>query len=168
MPFPIIMAVAAAVGSAAAVYGTVKGVEASKDAAKAQEEMAEAQRKQQQLAAARSRRQAIREAQIARARAMTSAYGTGVGQTSGSQGGIGSIGSQLGSNLGYASQQTALSQSIYSSSKDYASAVQTGQRAQAIGQIGGTAASYGFKGLDSYATQNPNTQFSSVYRSWRP
>ena len=92
----------AVVGAVTSVVGTVASISAQNRAANAQE-------KQQELASRRSRRQAIREMQIRRAQAIQSSIGTGSAFGSGFSGGIGALSSQLGSEMGYASQQSALS-----------------------------------------------------------
>lgn len=99
------LAVIAAVGAAAAVKGTI-------DAKKASKRSAAAQQQQNDLATARNRRQGIRERQLKRAQAISSAGGVGAGDSSGAIGGIGALGSQLGADLGFGSQQGALSNII--------------------------------------------------------
>lgn len=93
------------IGAVATVGGTVMQYNAQKKAAKA------AQR-QQNLSTQRSNRQAIREAQLQRAQ--TIAAGASMGALGGSAlaGGLGSLGSQLGSGLGFSSQMSGLSADI--------------------------------------------------------
>ncbi len=97
--------VAAVIGAVATVGGTVLQYNAQKKAAKA------AQR-QQNLSTQRSNRQAIREAQLQRAQAI--AAGASMGALGGSAlaGGLGSLGAQLGSGLGFSSQMSSLSNDI--------------------------------------------------------
>ena len=97
--------VAAVIGAVATVGGTVMQYSAQKKAAKA------AQR-QQNLSTQRSNRQAIREAQLQRAQAI--AAGASMGALGGSAlaGGLGSLGAQLGSGLGFSSQMSSLSNDI--------------------------------------------------------
>lgn len=97
--------VAAVIGAVATVGGTVMQYNAQKKAAKA------AQR-QQNLSTQRSNRQAIREAQLQRAQAI--AAGASMGALGGSAlaGGLGSLGAQLGSGLGFSSQMSSLSNDI--------------------------------------------------------
>lgn len=92
-------------GAAATVVGTIQ-------AGKAQKKMAAAQQKQQEVSTRRDRMQAIREMQIKRAQAISSAQGAGALDSSGAIGGIGSMSSQLGSNLGFSTQMSALSANI--------------------------------------------------------
>jgi hypothetical protein len=101
----IVGAIAAVAGAGAAVVGTVQ-------AGKAQKRAAAEQQKQQELVAARDRRQAIREAQIRRAQGLASAQAMGVSGGSLTGGGSSSIGSQLGSTLGFSSQMSGLSTNI--------------------------------------------------------
>lgn len=97
--------VAAVIGAVATVGGTVMQYNAQKKAALAA-------KRQQDLSTTRSNRQAIREAQLQRAQAM--AAGASMGAIGGSAlaGGIGSLGSQLGSGLGFSSQMSGLSAGI--------------------------------------------------------
>ena len=97
--------VAAVIGAVATVGGTVMQYSAQRKAAKA------AQR-QQNLSTQRSNRQAIREAQLQRAQAI--AAGASMGALGGSAlaGGLGSLGAQLGSGLGFSSQMSSLSNDI--------------------------------------------------------
>ena len=71
-----------------------------------------AQQRQQELQQRMARRQAIRQAQVQRARAQSTASSAGALGSSGAIGGIGSISSQLGSGLGYGSQQQGLSNQV--------------------------------------------------------
>lgn len=78
-----------------------KSFDAQKDAAKAAAQANEIQRKQLDLQAARQRRDAIREGRIAAAQATVSGEAQGVADSSSSQGGIGSITSQVNSNVSF-------------------------------------------------------------------
>lgn len=71
-----------------------------------------AQQRQQELQQRMARRQAIRQAQVQRARAQSTASSAGALGSSGAIGGIGSISSQLGSGLGYGSQQQGLANQV--------------------------------------------------------
>ena len=97
--------VAAVIGAVATVGGTVMQYNAQKKAAKA------AQR-QQNLSTQRSNRQAIREAQLQRAQAIAAAASMGALGGSALAGGLGSLGAQLGSGLGFSSQMSSLSNDI--------------------------------------------------------
>lgn len=97
--------VAVVIGAVAAVGGTIMQYSAQRRAAKAS-------RKQQELSTQRSNRQAIREAQLRRAEALSAASSMGVLGGSAIAGGLSSLGSQLGSGLGYSSQMSSLSADI--------------------------------------------------------
>lgn len=97
--------VAAVIGAVATVGGTIASVNAQKRASRLQQE-------QQTLATRRSQRQAVREAQIRRAQTMSAGQALGASGGSGVAGGISSLGSQLGSSLGFASQMSGLSNQI--------------------------------------------------------
>lgn len=73
---------------------------------------ADAARRQQELNNRRSRRQAIREAQLRRARALSFGVAFGAQDSSAVAGGVGSVGSQLGANLGFSTEYGALSNVI--------------------------------------------------------
>lgn len=95
----------AVIGAVASVAGTVASV-------KQQKKVAALQQRQQELATRRSQRQAIREAQIRRAQALAAAQGLGASGGSSIAGGVGSLGSQAGSALGFSTQMSGLSQGI--------------------------------------------------------
>ena len=95
----------AVVGAVASVAGTVVSYNAQKRASRASQA-------QQELQTARERRQAIREAQIRRAQTMAAASAQGATGSSAVAGGLGSLGSQLGSGLGFSSAMSSLSQDI--------------------------------------------------------
>lgn len=118
---------------AVSVAGTAKSLSLQKKAAAAST-------RQQELVAARDRRQAIREAQIRRAQGMSSAQAMGVAGSSVSGGGAASIGSQLGSTLGFSSQMSGLSANI----------TRLSSQASMYGDIAGLAAG-GFNALDGWA-----------------
>ena len=94
-----------------AVTGVVGAVSLAKSARAARKE-GEAQAQQDKLATRRSQRQAIREAQIRRAQTLASAQGVGALDSSGVQGGISSLSSQLGGTLGFSTEMSGLSQRI--------------------------------------------------------
>ena len=97
--------IALAVGAAASVAGTVASYSQQKKASKLSQQ-------QQAVATRKSRRQGIREAQIRRAQSIASAQGAGGLQSSAAAGGIGSLGSQLGAELGFSTQMSNLSRDI--------------------------------------------------------
>ena len=84
---------------------SLMSMRASQRAAKAQVQANELQRQSMSLEQARQRRETIRAARMARGRAVTSAARQGVMDSSGAQGGMASIRSQLGYNLSFLDQQ---------------------------------------------------------------
>lgn len=102
---PQVAMVAAVVGSAVGVVGAVQSYNAQKKASAAQ-------RKQQEAATRRERMQALRQLQIQRAQTMSSAVGAGASDSSGYAGGMASLTSQWGTDLGFGSQMSALSSDI--------------------------------------------------------
>lgn len=102
---PQALPVISAIGAATSVVGTIQSYRQGRKASKAQEQ-------QQELSDRRERMQAIRQAQIQRASSVMSAVGSGSAESSGAAGGIGAISSQLGTQMGYGSQMTALSKDI--------------------------------------------------------
>lgn len=137
--------VAAVIGAVASVAGTVVSYKNQKKAAKAAQ-------KQQDLATTRSNRQSIREAQLQRAQAI--AAGASMGALGGSAlaGGLGSLGSQLGSGLGFSSQMSNLSADI---EKFQSRAATWG----AIASMGGTLfqAGGGFDGMKAAFNRQPRS-----------
>ncbi len=121
----------------AAIGGLISGVSAI-NSAKAQRRSAALQQRQADLQARRQRRQAIRQAQVQRARSLAQAQAAGAAGGS-AQGGINSISSQLGSGLGYASQQTALGSGVMAAN-------QQAQNWASFGQIGGSIMNFGIQG----------------------
>lgn len=95
----------AIIGAVTSVGGTIASVSAQRKASRLQQ-------RQQDLATRRSQRQAFREAQIRRAQTMASAQALGAVGSSAVAGGTASLGSQLGSSLGFASQMSGLSNQI--------------------------------------------------------
>jgi uncharacterized protein YcfJ len=77
-----------------------------------QQKASRAQAQQQSVKAAFERRQAVRQTQIQRSQMLAS--GTAMGGTGGSAlaGGMASLGSQLGGNLGYGTQMSGISRNI--------------------------------------------------------
>ena len=124
------------IATAAVVAGTIGSY-------KANEKAANLTQRSNDLATRRNSIQAIREAQMKRASAINEAVSSGAGGGSAIAGGISSLGSQLGSGLGYASQQTDLSRGI-------AKAGQNAELFGAIAKIGGWGVQkYGLPGSDT-------------------
>jgi len=97
-------------GATAGVVSTVKSVKKAEAAATSAKQATEVQIVQQQQQATRQRRSAVRSSIIARAQAQQVAQTRGVALSSGSIGGLGSLSSQLGANLGYSSMMSGLGQ----------------------------------------------------------
>jgi hypothetical protein len=117
--------VAAVIGAVSGVVGAVGAIQS----AAAQRRAVALQEKQQELATRRSRRQAIRQAQIARSNAISAGANLGGLFGSSLQGGLSSLGSQVGAELGYSSQMSGLS-------KDISAAQRSAARWGAISQLG--------------------------------
>jgi hypothetical protein len=79
-----------------------------------QQRAAKAQQRQQEVATRESRRQSIRQAQLARASAISAGANLGAMQSSSLAGGLGSLGSQFGSQLGFSTEMSGLSRKISS------------------------------------------------------
>jgi hypothetical protein len=106
----VIAAGTAIYGATAGVVSTVKSVKKAEAAAVSARQATEVQIVQQQQQATRQRRSAVRSSVIARAQAQQAAQTRGVGTSSGALGGLASLSSQLGSNLGYGSMMSGLGQ----------------------------------------------------------
>ena len=90
-----------------------------------QKKQAATQQKAQDLQTRRQRRAAVRSNILASSRARATAQATGVSQSSGLSGGLGSARSSFGSELGYGTQMSGLSQQVS----------ELGQRAEAYGGL---------------------------------
>lgn len=123
---------AAAVGTAAAV-GSV-AIQAK--AASAQRQAAATQAQMQREQAARQRRSSIRAALIQRAQLANVAAVTGVSGGTAAQGGLASVSSQLGANLGFGTMMSGLGEQ-YTSLTQQAARLQG--TAQLVGAVGSTA-----------------------------
>jgi hypothetical protein len=132
------------ISAVATVGGTIASYSAQRKAAKAQQ-------KQQELSTQRSQRQAIREAQIRRAQAISA--GAQLGGLGGSalEGGLSSLGSQLGSGLGFSTQMSALSADI----SKYSSLAQT---------FGGIA-NLGLMGMQRYGAPSMGTSSETTTKA---
>lgn len=97
-----------------------------------QNEALQYQQKQNNLAAARQKRDAIRQARIARAQATNAGASQDVLNASSTQGGVGSIGSQLSGELSFLDQWNQWSDQA---SKALGRANVYAQRAQTAGEI---------------------------------
>jgi len=102
---------AAVAGGALAIGGTVKSVKSAKASAGAARSAANEQIKANKLAANRQRRQSIRSFLSQRASLAAANRASGI-QTSAATGGLGSMSSQFGANLGFSGQMTGINQNI--------------------------------------------------------
>ena len=100
-----------AAGATLATVGTVKSVKSAKAAAGAARSAAETQVRVQKAAETRQRRTAIRSFLRTRSRLSAAAAASGV-RTSAAAGGIASLSSQFGANLGFGAQISSLNQQI--------------------------------------------------------
>lgn len=130
---PALIPILATVSTAAVVAGTVGQY-------RAQEKAASLQQASNNLATRRSSIQAIREVQMKRASTINEAVSSGAQGGSAVAGGITGLGSQLGSGLGYASQQSGLSTQI----------TKTNQQAELFG----TVAKIGGWGVSKFGLPN--------------
>lgn len=119
-----LMVASAVIGTA----GTVYSVNQQKKAARATQ-------KQQVEQSRRSQRQALREAQIRKAQTQQTATATGAQFGSGLAGGISSLGSQVGSTLGFSSMMSGLNKTI--------------AMAGANAEFGAAVGNLGFKAFDT-------------------
>ena len=127
---PIVMAAAAVVGAVSSVRS-----------ANAQKKAGQASQRQQEVQSSASRRAAIREMQIKRAQTLAGSQAAGVSGGSGIAGGLSSLSSQVGANLGYSSQMSGLSKEIS----------MYNMQAQTSGAIAGIAGTV-FQGLGGWDT----------------
>lgn len=105
---PVIGAVAAVAGAGAAVVGTVSSISAQKKALAAQNSQYAYEKQINTNRSVRERRDAIRSARIAGANVVQGAANTGGSDTSAALGTMGSIASQIDSNLSFLDTQTSL------------------------------------------------------------
>lgn len=103
---------AALAGGAIVAGGAALGasINMQQKSASAQRAAAATQVRMQQQQATRQRRQAIRGAMIQREQMRTQALALGASGSSGAAGGLTSLGSQLGANLGFGSMMSGLGQ----------------------------------------------------------
>ena len=124
----------AAVGGSlgAGTGATVKGMEAAERSAKYQRQAARVQIAMQRQEAARERRAAIRQSMLARERARTMAAAQSMLGSSAFQGGMASLTSQLGANLGYGSMMSGLGMQYTGLTSQAADAAALASRYQAL------------------------------------
>jgi len=119
-------------GALAGTAATIRSVKESKESARLARRAAETRLTMQKQEAARSRRQAVRANILRRAQARAQAQAAGVETSSGFAGAMGSLSSQLGTNLGYGSQMSGLGEQYTTLTGD---ANLAASRAQTFGQI---------------------------------
>lgn len=151
--------IALIVGAVASVAGTYKNYKANKDRSRLQQQ-------QQRVNTRRSRMEAIRRAQLARAQAVASAAASGAQGSSTAIGGQSSVSSQTGTDFGFSTQMSGLSQGISDASSQAATW-------GAVANLGGSAFNFGLnQGATFQNTFSPNrpsqSGFSPSYSSWRP
>lgn len=103
---------AAIVAGVAAVGLAGASVYSSTQARRQSQRQLDFQRQQAELSANRQRRDQVRAARIAYADSQVTSEGQGAADSSGGQGALGSIVSQLGSNLGFSIQMDLISDQI--------------------------------------------------------
>ena len=103
---------AAAAGLGLSAIGTTLGVAGQVAAYNTQKKQAATEQKAQDLQTRRQRRAAVRSNILASSRARATAQATGVSQSSGLSGGLGSARSNFGSELGFGTQMSGLSQQV--------------------------------------------------------
>lgn len=133
-----VVAVAAVVGAAAAVGGTVIAAKQASKARKLQKQQYAFERQLAQNRSMRERRDAIRAARLATGAAVSNAANQGALDTSASIGGLGSISSQLNSNLSFLDTNQKLSDQAGLAASRANSALSKMQTAQSISQLGMT------------------------------
>lgn len=102
------MAVAAPLALGIMTAGTVVGVGMQEKARREQKRASRIERKRARLSTRRQAIESVRAAQIQRAQVAAAGEVSGVGQASGLLGGLGSIQSQAGANIGFINQQMSL------------------------------------------------------------
>lgn len=127
-------------GTALAVGGVTAGIAGMVDAQSQAGKAAKMQQAMENRKAQRSQLQALRESQIQRAMIQQRSAVGGSVDSSGFSGAMSSIGSQLGSNIGFSREMTSFGQGI-------SNLQQQASRSQMISQLGFQAASFGMQGF---------------------
>lgn len=146
----------AGVGTAASIQQGRQARKASQRAADEQSKIASEQRAQNAASAAAERRQQVREERVRRGTIMNAANNTGTAGSSGVMGAVGSLSTQLASNMGANQGAFMRGQRISGYAQNAAdyntSAANFNQNANTLGQISGLgssifAASGGFESI---------------------
>lgn len=152
--------VALVVGAIATVAGTGYSIYSGIQAREAEEDAAEIRDRQVALQNRQRRRAQIRESRIRRAQAANIASQTGASESSGIGGGLSSLASQTASNLGYTSQQGALSTLFSGAQQEMRNQQGNAALGQAVAGIGSTLFQFGggFTGLQNWWANLPTAQ----------
>jgi hypothetical protein len=134
--------IASVIAAVATVGSTAASVKAQKRATAAQVGIAREQQKQQEVAYRRQQRASIREAQIRRAQGLATTQAAGVASSSLTGGGVASIGSQVGSTLGFGTQMSGLSSNITNLGIQSANATQQANMFGAFANLGSSVFQY--------------------------
>lgn len=126
--------------TALAAGGLTAGIAGMVDSQKQAGRAAKMQQAMENRKAQRSQLQALRESQIQRAMIQQRSSVGGSLDSSGFSGAMSSIGSQLGSNIGFSREMSAFGQGI-------SDLQQQASRSQMISQLGFQAASFGMQGF---------------------
>ena len=124
-------------GLVIAAVGTGVAVQASRAQAKAQRKAAGAAADAEALKARRARRRVIRESRIARGEAANLAFQVGAGETSGFRGGVSSLDSQAGANLGFSTRTEDIGRKIKKFSGQASRAASRGALGSGLSSLGG-------------------------------
>lgn len=104
----VVAAVSSVVGTAYSIYSSKKQADAQEDAAEAQRQRQQVEQNVANLKAERQKKEQIRRARSERGEVLNIGATRGVSQSSGVQGGAGSVMSQLGGNLSYMDRQQGM------------------------------------------------------------
>jgi len=135
-----------AIGAVVAAGATVASMNEQKKAGRAQASATQTQIQMQKTKATRERRTAIRANIAARSRMRNQAELTGVSGSSGAAGGISSVSSQGGANLGFGSQMSGLGQQFTAFSGQAAQHTSKAAMLGGLADLGGSVFSFGQAG----------------------
>lgn len=135
--------VVAAVGAAAATYGTIESQKAAKNQGRAQKEASEISAAQQKNEEARQRREQIRQQRIRIAQVEQGAASAGVSGSSGEAGAVGGIQTVTGDNISFGKGTALAAQGISAQNQRAADAGLSAQINQGIAGIGFNAVNLG-------------------------
>lgn len=130
------VAIIAGIGLAVSAAGTYMSIKAQQKQTRMMRKAQRAQRAQDNMKAARERREAIRSARIASAGVLQGSVNSGVENSSGALGGIGSIEQQLNQGLSFLDGMNTLSDQASTAlgkANDYAAKAQTWSQVSDVG-----------------------------------